>query len=77
MEEDFFTVSQLMISGSPVQKSKCRTCTERCHSPFKLIASQFKKVVLWQCSLFCFPSWLLALIGGYDNFTLAMKFIVQ
>ena len=26
VEEDFFTESQLLISGSPDQKTKCRTC---------------------------------------------------
>ena len=35
MEEDFFTKSQSWKKGSPDQRSRCRTCAEACHSPFK------------------------------------------
>ena len=35
MKEDFFTKSRSWKKGSPDQRSRCRTCAEACHGPFK------------------------------------------
>ena len=35
MEEDFFHQKPILKKGSPDQRSRCCTCAEACHSPFK------------------------------------------
>ena len=35
MEEDFFHQKPILKKGSPDQRSRCRTCAEACHGPFK------------------------------------------
>ena len=48
MEDDFFTKSQSWKKGTPDQKSRCYTCTEAWHGPFKE-----KKGIVQQEKIFC------------------------
>ena len=44
MERDFLPRAKKLKNRSPDEKSRCRTCTQACYSPFKQEGALYKKV---------------------------------